>query len=206
MVQHGIHAPGLNNAEDHDNSQGNGHDDGLNQVHSGHGGEAAHRGVADNHDSANHNRHHVVPAKETVEQLADGGQAGGHIGHEENEDNQGGDAHNHRFFLTVPLGDEAGDGDGVQLHAVPAQPPGHQQEVQISAGGQTDGGPAGVGHAGQIGQTGDTHKQVAAHVAGLGAHGGDQGAHPPAAQVETLGALFGPAANHHAGEDDEAEI
>ena len=206
MLDHRPQAPGLDDPEDHDDGQGDRHDDRLDQVHRGHSGEAAHRGVADDDQGPDHHRRHVVPAEEAVEQLADSGQAGGHIGHEEDQDDQGGDAHDHRLLLAVPLGDEAGDGDGVQLYAVAAQPLGHQQEIQIGACGQTDGGPAGVGHAGQIGQAGDPHEQVAAHVAGLGAHGGDQGPHAPAPQIEALGALLGPAADHHAGEDHEAEI
>ena len=42
VVQHGVHAPGLNNAEYHDNRQGDGHNNRLNQVHGSYGGEAAH--------------------------------------------------------------------------------------------------------------------------------------------------------------------
>ena len=41
---------------------------------------------------------------------------------------------------------------------------------------------------------------------GLRAHGGDQGADAPAAQIESLGALLGAAANHHACKNHEAEI
>ena len=206
VVQHRVQPSGLHHAEDYDNGQGGGHDDRLDKVHGGHRGEAADGGVADDDDGAHQHGGHVVPPEQAVEELPDGGQPRGHVGHKEDEDNQGGDAHDNRFFLVVAFGDKAGDGDGVQLHAEPAQPLGYQQEVQIGPEGQADGGPAGVRHTGQIGQAGDAHQQIAAHVGGLGAHGGDQGAHPPAAQVEALGALFGPAANHHAGKDDQAEV
>ena len=40
--------------------------------------------------------------------------------------------------------------------------------------------------AGEIGQAGQTHEQVTAHVRGLGTHGGDDGAQLPAAQVEVV--------------------
>ena len=45
-----------------------------------------------------------------------------------------------------------------------------------------------LGHAAQVGQAGQTHEQVAAHVRGLGAHGGDDGTQFAAAQVELVGA------------------
>ena len=34
-----------------------------------------------------------------------------------------------------------------------------------------------------IGESGDAHKQIAAHIGGLGAHSGNQRPHAPAAQV-----------------------
>ena len=64
-----------------------------------------------------------------------------------------------------PLGKEAGDGDGADLGRVPAQALGHDEPVEVGADGQTDGGPAHLGHAAQVGQAGQTHEQVAAHVA-----------------------------------------
>ncbi len=201
-----VHAARLDHAEDHDNGQGRRHDDRLDQVHGGHGVKAPDGGIADDDDGPDDYRRHVVPAKEAVEELADGGKAGGYIRHEENQDNQGGDTHDDGLLLPIALGDEAGNGDGVQLHAVAAELFGHQQEVQVGAHGQANGGPAGVRHAAEVRQARDAHEQVAAHVGGLGAHGGDQGADAPAAQVEALGALLRAAADHHPGEDDEAEV
>ena len=63
VVQHGAQAPGLGNAEHHNDGQSCGHDNGLNQVHGGHGRKAAHRGVADDNNSADDHRRHVVPAE-----------------------------------------------------------------------------------------------------------------------------------------------
>ena len=201
-----VHAARLDHAKDHDDGQGGGHDDGLDQVHGGHGVEASDGGIADNDDGPDDHRRHVVPAKEAVEELADGGKARGYIGHEKDQNNQGGNAHDDGLFLPIALGDEAGNGDSVQLHAVAAELFGNQQEVQVGADSQADGGPAGVRHAAEVRKARDAHEQVAAHVGGLGAHGGHQGADAPAAQVEALGALLGAAADHHPGEDDEAEV
>ena len=39
--------------------------------------------------------------------------------------------------------------------------------------------------------------QITAHIAGLCAHGGDQGTHAASSQIKALGALLGAAANHH---------
>ena len=65
----------------------------------------------------------------------------------------------------------------------------HDEPVQVSTQGQTDGRPAGLGHAAEQGQTGHAHQQVGAHVRSLGAHGGDNGAQLAAAQVEVLGVV-----------------
>ena len=206
VLHHGVHAARLVDAEHGDDHQSHGHNDGLDEVHGGHSGEAAHRGVADDDQGADDDSQHVVPAKQAVEQLADGGQARGHIGDEEDENNEGGDAHNDGPLLLIALGDERGDGDGVQLHAVTADAFGHQQEVEIGAQSQTNGSPAGVSHAAEVGHAGQAHQQPGGHVAGLGAHGGDQRADAAAAQIKPFGAFLAPAADQHAGADDKTEV
>ena len=203
---HHIQTAGLMDAKGGDDHQGHRHDDRLDQIHGGNGGETAHGGIADDDHSADDHSQHVIPAEQAVEQLSDGRQTGGHIGHEENQDHQRGDAHDDGLLLPIAFGDEGGDGDGVQLHAVAADALGHQQEVQIGAQSQADGGPAGVGHTGQVGNTGQAHQQPGGHVAGLGAHGRDQGAHAAAAQIKALRIFFASASDHHAGEDHEAQI
>ena len=60
--------------------------------------------------------------------------------------------------------------------------------------------------AAEIGEARDTHKQIAAHIAGLRAHGRDQGAHAPAAEVKAFSALLASFTDHHAGEDHQTEI
>ena len=206
VFQNSIHTASLHDAKGHNNGQSDGHNDGLNEVHGGHGAEAAHRGVADDDNGAHHHGGHVVPAKEAAEQLSDGSKAGGYIRDKENEDDESGDAHDHGLLFSVALGDKAGNGDGIQLYAIAAQPPGHQQEVQVGTEGQADGRPAGVRHAAEIGKARNAHEQIAAHVRGLSAHGGDQRAHATPAQIEALGALFGAAADHNAGENDKAQV
>ena len=126
MSQNSIHTAGLHNAEHHDDAQGDGHNHRLDQVHSGDGAEATHGGIADDDDGAHDHGEHVIPAEQTVEQLTDRRQAGGHIGHEEHQNDERGDTHNDGLFLPVALGDKAGDGDGVQFHAVTPQAAGHQ--------------------------------------------------------------------------------
>ena len=206
MGQNSIHTAGLHNAEHHDDAQSDGHNHRLDQVHGGDSAEAAHGGIADDDDGAHDHGEHIIPAEQTVEQLADRRQTGGHIGHEEHQNDERGDTHNDGLFLPVALGDKAGDGDGVQFHAVTPQAAGYQQEIQVGADGKADGGPAGVRHAAEIGEAGDTHEQVAAHIAGLRAHGRDQGAHAPAAEVKAFSALLASFTDHHAGENHQAEI
>ena len=83
---------------------------------------------------------------------------------------------------------------------------GYQQEVEIGAQSQTDGGPAGVGHTGQIGHAGQTHQQPGRHIGCLSTHGGDQRAHAAATQIEALRTLLGAATDHDAGDDHEAQV
>ena len=58
-----VHAARLDHAEHHNDGQGAGHDDGLDQVHGGHGVKAPDGGIADNDDGPDDHRRHVVPAK-----------------------------------------------------------------------------------------------------------------------------------------------
>ena len=88
IVHHSAEAAGLINAEHRDDHEGAGHNNGLDQVHGCDGAEAAHRSIADNDHRADDHCQQVIPAEQAVEQLADGGQSGGHIGHKENQNDQ----------------------------------------------------------------------------------------------------------------------
>ena len=178
---------GLLHTEENDEDEGKGHDDALDEVRGGHGQEAAQHGVADDHDGADDHGPVIVHAEEAVEQGADGLEARGGVGDEEDQDDHSGDAGEHVPLVPIPAGKEAGDGDGADVGRVPAQALGDDQPVEIGADGQADGGPADLGHAADVGQAGQTHEQVAAHVRGLGAHGGDDGTQLAAAQVELMG-------------------
>ena len=204
---HRVPAAGLADAEEHDDHQSHGHNHALDQVVVGHGQKAAQNGVDnDNHRAENHGGV-VVHPEEAGEQGADGLKAGGGVGDEEDQHHQGGDAGQHVPVVVVPAGEEAGDGDGLHGDGVVPQPLGHDQPVQVGAHGQADGGPAGLGNAGDVGQARQAHQQPAAHVRGLGAHGGDDGAQLPAAQIELVGGPPGVfLAEVDAHEDHQAQI
>ena len=111
---------------------------------------------------------------------------------------------------------EKNSGTVIDLSGVDTQPLGHQQEVQVGAQRQTDGGPRRVGDTGEVRHAGQTHQQPGAHVAGLGAHGRDHGAQLAAAQIEAVraalaGAGVGHAYEHHGDEvhrngDDDTNL
>ena len=206
VVQHSVHATCLIDAEAGDNNESAGHDNGLDQIHGGNGAEAAYRGIADDDHRADDHRQKVIPAEQTVEQLADGGQAGGHIRDKEDQDNQRCDAHDHRLLFPIALGNKRGNGDGVQLHTVTTNLFGYQQEVQIGAHSQANSRPARVSHATEIGQAGQSHQQPGTHVRCFGAHGSDQRSHTAPAQVKALGAFLAPPADHNAGENHETKV
>ena len=171
--RHGLPATGLADAEEDDEHQGKGHDDALDQVRGRHGQEAAQDRVADDDDGTHDHGHVVVHPKEAVEQRTDGLKAGGSVGDEEDQDDHSGDAGEHILLVPVAPGEEAGDGDGPDVGRVPAQTLGHDEPVEVGADGQANGRPAHLGNAAEIGQAGQTHEQVAAHVRGFGAHGCD---------------------------------
>ena len=85
-------AAGHFDAEAQHHDQGDGHDDALDQVGGGHGQEAAHDGIQNDHRRADQHGDHVIEAEQAVEQLADGGEAGGGVGDEEDENDKSGDA------------------------------------------------------------------------------------------------------------------
>ena len=186
VVQDSLHAARLGHAEAQDHHQGHRHDDGLDQIGEGGGQKSAHDGV--DHDDRRRDQHgrEVVHAEQGGKQLAAGGKAGGGVGDKEDDDDQR--RHRRQQVAAVPssLGEKLRHGDGVQPVGVPADAPGHNQPVQVGAHNQADGGPAGLGQAGEVGHAGQTHQQPGGHVTGLGAHGGDEGTQLSPSQIEIV--------------------
>ena len=176
-------------AEEKHHDQRKGHDDGLNQAGDGGRHEAAQGAVG--HDDRRGDDHggHVVKAEEAVEQLAAGGEARGRVGHEEDDDGQRAQDLDELGVVAKARGEEVRHGDRARLRRVAAQASGDEQPVEPGAERQADRGPACLRDAAEQGQTGHAHQQVGAHVGGLGAHRGHDGAELAAAEVEVLGGL-----------------
>ena len=85
--------------EEYHGDQGDGHDDALDQVGGGHGQEAAHDGIQNDHRRADQHGDHVIEAEQAVEQLADGGEAGGGVGDEEDDYNDCGNGGEHVVLI-----------------------------------------------------------------------------------------------------------
>ena len=94
---------------------------------------------------------------------------------------------------------------GLGIEFAFAQARGHEDPVGGGAERKADGDPD-LTHAPREDTAGQTHEQVAAHIAGLRAHGRDQGAHAPAAEVKAFSALLASFTDHHAGENHQTEI
>ena len=186
IVQHGVDAAGLADAEGQHHHQGDGHDDGLHQVGEGGGQEAAQHGV--NHDYRGGDQHgrHIVRPEQAGEELAAGREAGGQIGDKEDDDDHGGDGREQVPPVAPALGEKLGHGDGAQPRGIAADASGDDEPVEVRAHRQTDGRPAGLGQAGEVGHAGQAHQQPGGHIAGLGAHGRDEGAQLASAQVEVI--------------------
>ena len=186
----GIPAADRVDAENQNHDQGKGHDQALNQTGDGGCHEAAHGAVGDDDNGRDDHRGRIGPAEHGVEQLAAGHKAGRGIGDKENDDDQGADGFNQLGVVAEAAGQVIRHRDGVDLGRVGTQTLGDQQPVQIGAGGKTDGCPAGFGNAAEQRQTRHAHQQIGAHVRGLGAHGGNDRAELPAAEIE-VGAVVG---------------
>ena len=126
---HGIPAAGLADTEKDDDDQRNTHDNALHQVRGGHRQETAQHRITDNHQRANDHGCVVVHPQQAVEQGTHGLEAGGGIGDEENQDDDGGDAGQNVAFVTVAAGEEVGDGDCPGDSGIAAEPFCHNQPV-----------------------------------------------------------------------------
>ena len=195
VFHYGTHAPRPNGGVDQHEENGNGHDNALYQIRNGSRQKSAGSGVAHDNHSGDQHGCHVVDAEQAGKQLAAGGEAGSGIGNKENNDDHRGQGREDAFFIMEALGKELGDGIAFRNLGVAPQTAGGEKPVEVSAHSQTDGRPAHIRRAGQVGKARQTHEQIAGHIGGLGAHGGHQWAQGPSAQVEVGGGgiLFGAA-------------
>lgn len=185
IVHDGLPAACDVDAKEHDHDQCQRHDDALDQVGGGHGEEAAEHCVADDDDGADQHGHVVFHLEQAVEQRTHRLKAGRGIGHEEHEDDDGGDAGQDVPVVAVTAGEELRNGEGVARNdRVAPQALGHDQPVEVRANGEADGGPTRLCNAAQIGDARQSHEQPAAHVGCLGAHGRHERAQLAAAQIK----------------------
>ena len=77
---------------------------------------------------------------------------------------------------------------------ISAQPCRSEQPVEICSDCEAYCGPADIGNAGEIRESGQTHKQVARHIARLCAHCGNERTELSAAEVEIGGRFVLPRA------------
>ena len=186
---HRIHAACHADAEHHHNKQRNGHKNGLDEVGKGNRHKAAQHRVADDHNSSHDHRRMIVHPEQAVEKRPDGLKAGGGIGDEEHQNNDRCNGGKQVLSIPEPPGEIVRYGDGAQPCGIAAQPPCHDEPVEIGAHRQTDAGPCDLRQAAQVGKARKPHQQIAAHVAGFGAHGRYQGAHFTAAQIKIIAAF-----------------
>ena len=207
IVDDRVQSARLLHAEAYDDDERNGHEDRLDQVGERNGHEAAHHRVQHDHNAADDHCRMILHTKEAVEERADGLEAGRRVGNEENEDHDRRDAGEQMLLISEAAGEKVGDRDGAEFGRIPAQAARDDQPVEIRADGQTDGRPRHLRQSAEVGKARQTHQKVAAHIARLGAHGRDDGAHLAPAEVEVVraaaAALF---AKIHADEHHRDEI
>lgn len=183
----GIPAAGYFHAEQQDDDEGNGHKDALDQVCGACRQKTARCRIANDDNGGDNHRPNIVHAEQAAEQFPAGSEAGGCVRDEEYDDDDGGNAHEDVFMITVSAGEKVRDSDGVVRHmGVDTDPLGNDEPVEISTDGKTDGCPCRVCHTCQVRNAGQTHEEPAAHIGGFGTHGGDKGAQFSAAQIEVV--------------------
>ena len=185
----GIHAARLLNSKYHHYYQRNGHKNGLNQIGERNRHKAAQHCITDDDNRANNHGGVVIHAKQAVEQCANGFKPGSRIGDKEYQNDGCRNAGKQVFFIAIPPGKIIRDSDSADVSRIAPQPPRHNKPVEVGAHRQTDAGPGNFRQAAQIGKTRQTHQQVTAHIAGLGAHGRYQRAHLASAQVKVIAAF-----------------
>ncbi len=126
----------------------------------------------------------IVKAEQRIKELAARRKARGGVRDKEYQDDKRRDAHQDIFLLVKSAGEEVGDSDRADLMGVDTQLLCDKQPVDVCTGSQTDNRPAHVGDTAEVGKSGQTHKQVAAHIGSLRAHGGDDRTELSSAEVE----------------------
>ena len=101
IVSHRFPSPGNADAKEHNDHQGNTHDNALDQVRGGYGHETAQNRITDNDNSACDHGNMIVHAKQTVKQCSHCLETRCRIGDEEDQDHNGGNAHQYILFITV---------------------------------------------------------------------------------------------------------
>ena len=183
----GIPAAGYFYAEEQDNDQRDGHKDTLNQVCCAGCQEAACCGIANDNNSGNNHCPNIVHTEQAAEEFTTGSKTGCCVRDEEYDNDDGGNAHQDVFVITISAGEKVRDSDGVICHmGVNTDSLGNDEPVEIRTDGKTDSCPRRVCHTCQVSNTGQTHQKPAAHVGCFRTHGCDKGAQFSAAQIEVV--------------------
>ncbi len=159
---------------DHD-KQCDRHDDALDQVGGAYREEAAEGTVGYDDNGRDDHGNHIVHAEQCAEQFTAGGKAGCRIGDKEDDDDHRRDGCQDILFVAITFCKEIRYGDRSYRMGIPADLFRDYKPVQISAGSQSDHGPADIGKSGKVSQPGKPHQQITAHVGCLRAHGGNEG-------------------------------
>ena len=163
--------------------QGENHQRGLHSVCPAYRQEAADKGVGNGGARAQPHGAGVAHAGEqALEQACAGHNAAGAVNGEEKQNDERGN-HLHRLPVrTEAVVEIIGQGKRVVVvFGVYAQPPGHQEPVEVRADNQADGNPR-FAQAAQIHCARQAHQQPAGHIRSPGRHGGNKRAQATAAE------------------------
>ena len=163
--------------------QGKNHQRGLHSVCPAHSQKAADKGVGNGGARTQpHGAGVAHVGEQALEQAGTGHNAAGAINSEEKQNDERGN-HFHRLPLrTETVVEIIRQGERVVVvFGVHAQPPGHQEPVEIRADNQADGNPR-FAQAAQIHCARQAHQQPARHIRSPGRHGSNKRAQAAAAE------------------------
>ena len=164
------------------------HDRTLNKVGRAYREVSTHEGVHEHDEGAQNHHGGVVEPEQRGEKLAARYKAAAAIDAEEQQNNDGRDAHENAAIIMEAVAEKIGQSDGVAGNLrILAQTSRHELPIQIRANGEADCSPHGIGSAREIGNARQTHEQPARHVGCLGRKRCEPGAQASAAKEIVLG-------------------
>ena len=153
--------------------------------------ESAQCGVSYDNDCTDQHCRQIIHSEQVCKQLAAGCKSGSRIRYKENDDQQCCDYGKNTFVISVTVGKEQRQCRRISADMrIITKSLGNNKPVYISSDCQSDCSPRCISRTGQVSNARQSHQQPAAHVRGLGTHGGDERSQCTSAEIEVICGLI----------------